>query len=97
MDDVAVELSKVPYLSPAEFNKLLESGGDYTVIDTRRVGQIHIHIYTHKHISTIFFKISLQSSHKSFVVVIICFIMQCIVGLFLVKLSVLKEVIYRYA
>ncbi|CAI8026433.1 Uncharacterized protein YrkH, partial [Geodia barretti] len=36
VEDVAEELSRVPYLSPAEFHNLLGSGREYTVIDTRK-------------------------------------------------------------
>ena len=34
---MAEELSRVPYLSPVEFDALLKSGGNYTIIDTRKV------------------------------------------------------------
>jgi hydroxyacylglutathione hydrolase len=36
VEDVAEELSRVPYLSPAEFHNLLGSGREYTIIDTRK-------------------------------------------------------------
>ena len=41
MEDVAEELSRVPYLSPAEFHNLLGSGREYTVIDTRKVHTVN--------------------------------------------------------
>ena len=41
MEDVAEELSRVPYLSPAEFHNLLGSGREYTIIDTRKVHTVN--------------------------------------------------------